>query len=137
MIFLTLLFCCAIYQSSKNFLAQLCDNPTCLTAKLLAPGPRMILKVQNHFADARYDDKYIHLGAYDYNAEGAFRWVGTQTPLFMTPDHWLPGNPRSGGRRCLALQTWDWSKFGKWADSFCWVNLPFVCEVMTAPPFMQ
>ena len=108
-----------------------------ITAKLLAPGPRMILKVQNHFADARYDDKYIHLGAYDYNAEGAFRWVGTQTPLFMTPDHWLPGNPRSGGRRCLALQTWDWSKFGKWADSFCWVNLPFVCEVMIAPPFMQ
>lgn len=87
------------------------------------------------FAEARFDDKYIHIGAFDYSADADFRWVSTNTPLFMTPANWLPGNPRGNGRRCIALQTWEWDKFGEWADSFCWVNLPFVCEVMILPPF--
>ena len=89
----------------------------------------------NIIVDARFDDKYIHLGAYDYSATGQFTWVGTRMPLKLATEHWLPSNPRGKGRRCTALQTWDMNMFGKWADSFCWVSLPFVCEIMTAPPF--
>lgn len=87
------------------------------------------------FVEARFDDKYIHIGAFDYTADGGFSWVSTSTPLLHTVNNWLPSNPRGGGRRCTAMQTWDMKEFGRWADSYCWIGLPFVCEIMTAPPF--
>lgn len=76
----------------------------------------------------------MHIGGYDYSADGDFKWIARQRPLELGSTHWLSNNPRGGGRRCLALQMWDWERFGQWADSFCWISLPFVCEVMTAPP---
>lgn len=81
--------------------------------------------------EARFDDKYLHIGAYDYTASADYMWVSTQTPLKFTDTNWLPNNPRGLGRRCVALQTWDMDKFGEWADSYCWVSLPFICEIMT------
>ncbi|XP_067939488.1 adventurous-gliding motility protein Z-like isoform X2 [Watersipora subatra] len=86
--------------------------------------------------EARSDDKYIHMGAFDYRADGSFTWVSSNIPLDLTPTSWLPSNPRGMGRRCTAIQVWDMAAFGEWADSLCWVNLPFVCEIMTAPPFL-
>jgi len=83
--------------------------------------------------EARFDDKYIHMGAFDYRANGQFTWVGSNTPLLLTPDNWLLNNPRGNGRRCSAIQVWDMDTFGQWADSFCWVNLPFICEIALAP----
>lgn len=86
--------------------------------------------------EARFDDKYLHLGAYDYHANGIFKWLSTTTPVDLGDAFWLPNNPRGQGRRCMAFQTWDMDFFGQWADEFCWVSLPFICEVVTAPSFV-
>lgn len=93
-------------------------------------------KVDKHeiiFTEARFDDKYLHLGGFDYNADGVFKWLSSKEPVNFGDTFWLQNNPRGMGRRCLAFQTWDMSVFGEWADEFCWISLPFVCEVITAP----
>lgn len=86
-------------------------------------------------SEARFDDKYVHIGAFDYTADGKFRWVIGQTPLQLTANNWLPNNPRGKGRRCSAMMIYDMDKYGMWADSYCWVNLPFVCEVQISYEF--
>jgi len=85
------------------------------------------------FTEARFDDKYVHLGGFDYSADGTFKWISNKAPLEIGATNWLNNNPRGHGRRCLAFQTWDMNVFGEWADEYCWVSLPFVCEVETAP----
>lgn len=84
-------------------------------------------------AEARFDDKYLHLGGYDYNADGVFKWISTKNPVEFGDTFWLSSNPRGKGRRCLSFQTWEMQFFGEWADEYCWVMLPFVCEFETTP----
>ncbi|XP_067936109.1 C-type lectin domain family 4 member F-like isoform X2 [Watersipora subatra] len=83
--------------------------------------------------EARFDDKYLHVGGYDYKANSVFEWISNQMPVDLGDTFWLSNNPRGMGRRCLAFQTWEMEFFGQWADEYCWAPLPFICEVVTNP----
>lgn len=94
-----------------------------------------IINVDVHvslFTEARFDDRYVHIGAYDFTDIGrnGFKWITNQASVSMTYTNWLSGNPKGNGRRCIAVQISDIDDFGKWTDQFCWLTLPFVCEVM-------